>query len=152
MKEKTLSVSAIKEGTVIDHITAGNGLKIIRLLQLMNQDKRVTVGLNLKSSSMGLKDLIKIENMFLSPSDTDQIAVFASLATVNVIKDYNVVEKFSVTMPEQIKEVLACPNPQCITQVEPVQTLFFIEENNHNIFLQCHFCEKLFSQKEMKEK
>jgi len=151
MKEKTLCVSAIKEGTVIDHITAGKGLKIIRLLQLMEKEKKITIGLNLKSSSMGMKDLIKIENTFLTPSDTDHIAIFSPLATVNVIKNYTIANKFSVNMPKKIEKVLLCPNSQCITHAEHTSTLFFIEENNDMIFLSCHFCEKLFSQEEITE-
>ena len=146
------SLSTIQEGTVIDHLHAGNGLKIVHLLRLMNHEKRVIVELNLKSISMGRKDCIKIEKTLLIDADIELIAIFAPIATINIIKNYNILKKFSVIIPEKIQEILACPNPQCITHVEPCQTLFTIEENNHTIFLQCHFCEKLFSHKEMEAK
>jgi aspartate carbamoyltransferase regulatory subunit len=143
-KEKTLSVSAIKSGSVIDHIPAGYALRIIHLLKLADNEKRVTVGLNLKSQCMGLKDLIKIEEFFLSPAQAAQIAIFAPKATVNVIENYKVAKKFQVEMPEVIAAVLRCPNPRCVTQSEPVSTLFTIEETNQKILLRCRYCETTF--------
>ena len=151
-KEKTLSVSAIKEGTVIDHIRAGQALKIIRLLRLNANENRVTVGLNLKSKSIGLKDIIKVENVFLTESQAAQIAIFSSSATVNVIKNYDVAKKFKVQMPEAIGAVLGCPNVRCITNAEKIPTLFTVEENNSHVILRCKYCEKLFSRDQMHEK
>ncbi|HSX26718.1 MAG TPA: aspartate carbamoyltransferase regulatory subunit [Chlamydiales bacterium] len=150
MKEKTLSVSAIKEGTVIDHIQAGQALKIIRLLRA--EEKRVTMGLNLKSQSMGLKDIIKIENVFLTESQAGQIAIFSPSATVNVIENYQVAKKFNVKLPEAITGALACPSPRCITNGEKIPTLFTVEENNSHVTLFCKYCEKFFSRDEMHEK
>lgn len=152
MKEKTLSVSAIKEGTVIDHIRAGKAMKIIRLLHFAENERRVTVGLNLKSESTKLKDIIKIEGVFLSPAQAAQIAIFSPKATVNVIDNYKVAKKFRVEMPEAIAAVLACPNPRCITNAEKIGTLFTVEENNSQVILRCRFCEKCFSRDEMEEK
>lgn len=152
MKEKTLSVSAIREGTVIDHIRAGQALKIIRLLKLNANEARVTVGLNLKSDSMGLKDIIKVENVFLTEAEAAQIAIFAPQATVNVIQEYEVAKKFKVQMPEEVERVLACPNPRCIAHTERVVTLFTIEENNAQAILRCKYCEKIFSRDQIHEK
>jgi aspartate carbamoyltransferase regulatory subunit len=152
MIETTLSVSAIKEGTVIDHIAVGNALKIISLLRLADNETPVTVGLNLKSQSMGLKDLIKVESLCLIPSHGAQIAIFAPQATINVIENYQVAKKFQVQMPEAVHSILACPNARCITHSEPIQTLFIVEENNSSVFLRCRFCEKLFSQDLFHEK
>lgn len=143
--EKTLSVSAIAEGTVIDHIQAGQALKIIRILQLDADGNRVTVGLNLKSGSLGLKDLIKVENLFLTEVQAAQIAIFSPSATVNVIQDYKVAKKFKVSLPEAIDSVLACGNPRCITNVERISTYFSIEENQNQALLRCKYCEKLFT-------
>lgn len=151
MKEKTLSVSAIKEGTVIDHIAAGQALKIIRLLRLA-EENRVTVGLNLKSRTKGLKDIIKIENVFLTEHQAAQIAIFSPSATVNVIENYAVSKKFRVQLPEAIAAVLACPNTRCISHIEKIPTLFTLEENNSHVILRCKYCEKLFSRDEMKER
>ena len=152
LDEQILSVSAIKEGTVIDHISVGSALKIISLLKLAENETCVTVGLNLKSRSMGLKDLIKLENLFLSPEHAAQIAVFAQRATINVIENYKVAKKFQVQMPEAICSVLVCPNACCITRHEPIQTLFTVEENQRSVLLRCRFCEKLFSRDEVGEK
>lgn len=152
MKEKTLSVSAIKEGTVVDHIRVGQALKIIRLLGFNANDNRVTVGLNLKSKSVGLKDLIKIENVFLTESQAAQIAIFSPNATVTVIQNYEIAKKFKVQMPEAIAAVLACPNMRCITNAERVPTLFSVEENNSHAILRCKYCEKLFTRDQMHEK
>lgn len=151
MKEKTLSVSAIKEGTVIDHIQPGQALKIVRLLCLSDQETRVTIGLNLKGKS-GLKDLIKIENAFLSESQAAQIAIFSPRATVNVIENFKVAKKFPVSLPESISSVLACPNFRCTTNQETLPTFFSIEENNHRITLRCKYCEKHFTREDLREK
>lgn len=150
-KEKTLSVSAIKEGTVIDHIRAGQALKIIRVLRLNANENRVTVGLNLKSQSVGLKDIIKIENVFLTESQAAQIAIFSPTATVNVIQNYEVAKKFHVEMPETVAGCLACPNLRCITNAERVPTLFIVEENDSHAILRCKYCEKLFTRDQMHE-
>lgn len=152
MKEKTLSVSAIKDGTVIDHILAGKALKIIRLFRLAAEQKRVTVGLNLKSGSRGLKDIIKIENVSLTPSQADQIAIFSPQATVNVIENYKVAQKFTVQLPEAIAGILSCPNHCCITHIDRIPTLFTVEENNSHVTLRCKYCEKLFHRDEMSER
>lgn len=149
--EKTLSVSAIKEGSVIDHIRPGSALKIISLLKFAENGQRVTVGLNLKSRSMGLKDLIKVENCFLSPTQAAQIAIFSPCATVNVIEEYQVAKKFQVQMPEAIRGIVACPNLRCITQIEPILTLFTVEENYRSALLRCRYCEKSFSLGELEE-
>lgn len=151
MKEKTLSVSAIKEGTVIDHIRAGQALKIIRLLRLNANENRVTVGLNLKSKSVGLKDIIKVENVFLTESQAAQIAIFSPDATVNVIQNYEVAKKFKVQMPEAIAAVLACPNHRCIANMERVPTLFTVEENSDQVILRCKYCEKIFTRDQLDE-
>jgi aspartate carbamoyltransferase regulatory subunit len=152
MKEKTLSVSAIKDGTVIDHITAGAAFKIIKLLRLTANGNRVTVGLNLKSSVHRLKDIIKTENTFLSEAQYAQIAVFAPNATVNIIRNYEVIKKFKVQMPEAVASVLTCANSRCITNLQKVSTLFIVEENNTQVLLRCKHCEKLFSREQMHEK
>lgn len=146
-KEKTLSVSAIMEGTVIDHIAAGQALHIVQLLQL-GEKSHITLGMNLKSGSKGYKDIIKIEGVFLTPEQTDHIALFSPEATVNVIQHYKVIKKYQVTLPSTISKILSCPNPHCITRHETVPTLFSVEENNQRIFLRCHFCEKIFPKKQ----
>ena len=145
--EQTLLVSAIKEGIVIDHLIPGSAIKIVSLLKLA--ENQITVGLNLKSPSMGFKDLIKIENC--CPS-LGLIAIFSPKATVNVIENFEVVKKFPVQMPEAIRACLQCPNPRCITHSEPVETLFTVEESGASVILRCRFCETLFQRDELREK
>lgn len=151
LEEKTLSVSAISFGTVIDHILPGQALKIIRILKLLAGDNQITIGLNLKGS-LGLKDIIKIENVFLTETQASQIAIFSPNATVNVIQNYVLVKKFKVQMPITIQKVLACPNRRCITNLEEISTSFTIEENDEQIELRCKYCEKLFPRDQMHER
>lgn len=141
---KTLSVSAIKNGTVIDHIRAGQALRIVRLLGLLENKNKVTLGLNLPSKLIGKKDLIKIENRVLTNNEANEVVVFAPEATINIIQEFEVLEKINTHFPKSIKNVFLCPNPACITHHEPVESLFTIEEQGKQVKLSCHFCEKTF--------
>jgi aspartate carbamoyltransferase regulatory subunit len=149
--EKTLPVSAIKEGTVIDHIPQGSALIIIRLLKISDHENRTTVGLNLSSRSMGYKDLIKIQNRFLTEKEAQDIAVFAPHATISIIRDYQVEKKLKASLPKLVENLLICPNPFCICRSEPIASLFHVEEFKQKIFLRCDFCEKLFERSEIRE-
>lgn len=142
---KTLSVSAIKNGTVIDHIRAGQALRIVRLLSLLeNNNNKITLGLNLTSKLIGKKDLIKIENRVLTNDEANEIVIFAPEATINIIKDFEVTQKINTHLPESITNVFICPNLACITHNEPIESLFHIEEQGKHIKLTCHYCEKIF--------
>lgn len=142
--EKNLSVAAIESGTVIDHLPAGSGLKIVRLLNLAAHKKKVTLGLNLPSKTMGYKDIIKVEDREISEKEASQIAVFAPKATINIIRDFRVAKKFSVSMPHTIEKILLCPNERCITHYEPIDTKFRVACLGEQIELECYFCEKSF--------
>lgn len=142
--KKQLSVEAIANGTVIDHIPAGQGIKILKFFQLTDKQARVTVGLNLKTANGSSKDLIKVENTQFTAEQANQLALFAPQATINVIDDYEVVEKFTVKLPQAIGSILSCPNSNCITRVEPVASKFYITPTP-DIKLKCHYCEKSFS-------
>ncbi|MBX7066377.1 MAG: aspartate carbamoyltransferase regulatory subunit [Parachlamydiales bacterium] len=148
MKQKTLSVSAIKDGTVIDHILAGQALKIMNVLKLYAENRQVTIGINLKSGT-GLKDIIKIENVFLTETQAAQIAIFSPNATVNVIQNFEVAKKFKVKVPEKVDSLLSCPNTRCIGNAEKIATLFLVEENDTQVTLRCKYCEKLFTRDQM---
>ncbi len=150
-QQKTLLVAAIKDGTVIDHITAGHGLSIIRLLGLTADDKLVTVGLNLPSRDMGHKDLIKVEDHAINQDEANRIAIFAPKATINIIKQYTVVKKYPVTLPEKIEGVIICPNTMCITNHERMSTSFFVRTYKHAIRLLCTYCEKTFHESDIAE-
>lgn len=150
-KNKKLLVSAIKDGTVIDHIPAGNALKIIRLLNLADHKKVVTVGLNLPSKSMGYKDLIKVAGRELSEAEANHVAILAPEASMNIITNYEITKKFKISMPEKIEYVLVCPNPKCITNNERMETCFYVKPNHKQINLQCKYCEKTFKQEDIKD-
>lgn len=148
---KTLSVSAIKNGTVIDHIPAGQAFRIMRLLQVLDHKKhKVTVGLNLPSREIGLKDLIKIENRVLAPDEANEIVIFAPLVTINIIKDFEVVQKLKTHLPKEITQVFLCPNPVCITHHEPIDSVFRIDSQGKQIKLICYYCEKIFDRDQVK--
>lgn len=150
-KQKQLLVSAIKNGTVIDHISAGHALKIIRLLNLADHNKVVTVGLNLPSKTMKIKDLIKVEGLELTAEEINRVAILAPRATINIIKSYQVAKKFHVSIPETIEYVVICPNPKCVTNNENMSSKFHVLSDGGKIKLKCHYCEKIFQQDEIRE-
>lgn len=147
---KTLSVSAIQYGTVIDHIAPGQAWRIIQMLSLLENQQRVTVGLNLFSKSMKWKDLIKIEGRFLSKEEADKITIFAPEATINIIQDFEVKEKITTHFPSSIAHVFSCPNNDCITLAEKTDHLFLIKKEGKQIKLICHYCEKSFDRNQVK--
>lgn len=142
VKEEKLSVSAIKEGSVIDHIPAGQGLKLLKLLNLAKHHTKVTVGLNLPSLSMGYKDLIKVEEYIISSEVAGQIAIFAPRATLVLISNYLVIKKEKVELPSHIVGILSCNNPRCITNHEAVETKFSVKRLGKRVELTCNYCDK----------
>lgn len=145
-KQHKLQVEAIRNGTVIDHIPANIGFKVIKLFRLDGADERITIGLNLPSSALGKKDLIKIENVYISEEQAQRLALYAPNATVNQIEDYTVVAKLPLTLPKTIVDVFRCPNSNCITHDEQaVESSFTLLEKAQDIMLKCKYCEKVFS-------
>lgn len=149
---KTLSVSAIQNGTVIDHIPAGQALRIIQLLRLLEKKYQITVGLNLPSKRMKLKDLIKIENHMLTDEDANQITILAPEATINSIKKFEVEKKTTISLPPTVSGVFICPNLVCITRTEPIESFFMIQEQGGRVKLVCRYCEKSFDRNKVKVK
>jgi aspartate carbamoyltransferase regulatory subunit len=141
-----LQVEAIQCGTVIDHIPAGQGIRILKRLHLEADGKRMTVGLNLPSQNFGLKDIIKVEGRMFTEAEAHQLALFAPSATINVIDDYVVVNKFSMQLPETLEGVFNCPNSNCISLNEPVKSFFYVSEKGASsaIKMRCKYCEKSF--------
>ncbi|QUM75016.1 aspartate carbamoyltransferase regulatory subunit [Moritella sp. 24] len=146
-----LQVEAIENGCVIDHIPANVGIKILKLFNFDNNNQRITIGLNLPSPALGHKDLIKIENVFLSELQANQLALYAPDATVNKIEDYVVSGKLKLSLPNIITAVFSCPNSNCITHNEPVESSFNVIANSNPLQLKCKYCEKAFSRKIMSE-
>ncbi|WP_249604864.1 aspartate carbamoyltransferase regulatory subunit [Chromobacterium sp. IRSSSOUMB001] len=141
----TRTVEALKQGTVIDHIPAGQGLVILRLFKLSETGERVTVGLNLSSRHMGAKDIIKVENIALSEEQANELALFAPQATVNVIDNFEVVKKHKLALPDTIEGIFSCPNSNCISHNEPVTSFFYVKPQVRDTKMKCKYCEKVFS-------
>lgn len=141
---KTLAVAAIEKGTVIDHIPAGNALKILQFLQLIDAGKQLTLGVNLLSNSMKRKDLIKIEEGILTQAQLDIIAIFASEATINQIENFEVIHKSKIVIPQDVIGVIACPNKLCISNHEPMASRFVVDSRRQGIQLCCRYCRKIY--------
>ncbi|MGL5949378.1 MAG: aspartate carbamoyltransferase regulatory subunit [Aeromonas sp.] len=141
-----LQVEAIEQGTVIDHIPAGLGLRLLKLFALLATHERITVGFNLKSGALGHKDIIKIEHVTLSTAQANQLALFAPQATVNLIEDFRVVHKLTPQLPSHVTDLFSCPNSNCISHVEPVVSHFAVKRVQDAVRMQCHYCEKSFPQ------
>jgi len=141
--QKKLQVEAIEHGSVIDHIPAQQGVKILKFFKFTQTTEKVTIGLNLSTHNGESKDLIKIENTFFNDQQANQLALFAPNATINQIKDFKVVNKFKVQLPSSFIDVLVCPNSNCISHNEPVKSRFYVNQHN-NFKMKCHYCEKSF--------
>jgi aspartate carbamoyltransferase regulatory subunit len=140
MGKKELQVAAIENGTVIDHIPANKTYEVVKLLNLHDLDKQVTIGYNLPSSKIGKKGIIKISNKFFTDEEISKLSVIAPKIILNIIKDYEVVEKKKVETPDELHGIVRCNNPKCITNNEPMQTLFTVVDKNAGI-LKCHYCD-----------
>ncbi|WP_338803934.1 aspartate carbamoyltransferase regulatory subunit [Xenorhabdus griffiniae] len=143
-QDHQLQVEAIKCGTVIDHIPAHIGFKLLSLFKLTETDQRITIGLNLPSNHLGKKDLIKIENTFLTAQQANQLAMYAPNATINNIENYVVVKKMQINLPDRIDSILVCPNSNCISHNEPVNSSFYVMSEKDDVVLRCKYCEKEF--------
>jgi aspartate carbamoyltransferase regulatory subunit len=145
MKDKQLSVSAIKEGTVIDHIPAPALFKVVSILNLDKLDTMITIGNSLESSKLGKKGIIKLSKVFFKDNEINKIALVAPCAKLNIIRDYDVVEKRVVEIPDEIVSIVKCVNPKCITNNEKVTTRFEVISKSE-VKLKCHYCEKITDQ------
>lgn len=148
--EKELRVSKIKTGTVIDHITSGKALAVLRILNITGQTGAIiSVLMNVPSEMHGKKDVIKVENRKLTEEEVNKIALAAPNATINIIKDFKVTEKKSVELPEFIEGIIKCSNPGCITNTsEPVIPRFRIVSKTP-VNLRCVYCERITGEKEL---
>lgn len=148
IKKKQLIVSALNNGTVIDHIPPQNLFKVISILGLASCPNQITFGTNLNSKRLGKKAIIKIADRFFRDEDLNKIAMVAPNARLNIIKDYKVVEKREVTVPEVVTGIVKCLNPKCITNNEEVTTVFEVLSKKP-IALRCHYCEKMVEQEDV---
>ena len=150
-KRKELIVSAIENGTVIDHIPADKVYQVMRILGLEKVDKPIYFGTNLESKKYGTKGIIKITDKFFDIEEINKIALVAPTASIIEIKDFEVVSKQSVQIPDKIEKIVKCFNPNCVTNKEhDVPTRFRVKrDENGAIKLVCHYCEKYTTEENM---
>jgi len=139
---KPMKIPRIKSGTVIDHITAGNAVKVLRILDIpQKQSSTVSVAINVKSK-MGKKDIVKVENREIARTEVDKIALIAPKATINIIRDYEVTEKHRVKLPDELVGIAKCSNPTCISNSgEPVESRFIVLDKEKPR-IQCYYCDR----------
>lgn len=138
-KRKELQVAALRNGTAIDHIPSDQLFKVVSLLNIEELHHPITIGNNLESKKMGTKGIIKISEKFFEKGEIDRIALVAPNVVLNIIEDYQVIEKKKVSIPQTIIEIVKCNNPKCITNNEPMQTRFEVIDEK-NVVLKCHYC------------
>ncbi|MBO7302049.1 MAG: aspartate carbamoyltransferase regulatory subunit [Bacteroidaceae bacterium] len=140
-KQQAMQVSALRNGTVIDHIPAEKLFAVVNLLNIADMNSNVTIGYNLESKKLGKKGLIKISERFFSDDEINKISLVAPNVVLNTIRDYNVIEKREVKMPDEIDNLIKCNNLNCITNNEPMATHFYVA-NRDTHTLKCRYCEK----------
>ena len=141
MEKNKRLVAAIENGTVIDHIPTEKTYQVADLLGLRNLDTPVTIGYNYRSKKLGQKGIIKVEDKFFTNEEISRLSVVAPKVVLNIIKDYEVVEKKTVETPNTLHGIIRCNNPMCITNNEPMETVFHVIDKTNGI-VKCHYCDK----------
>ena len=139
--KQELQVAALENGTVIDHIPTDKLFTVVNLLELQKSDSNITIGNNLQSKRLGRKGIIKVANRFFTDEEISRLSVVAPNVRLNIIRDYEVVEKKEVLLPSVLRGIVRCHNPKCITNNEPMTTIFEVVDKENGI-LKCHYCEK----------
>ncbi|MEK0345019.1 MAG: aspartate carbamoyltransferase regulatory subunit [Nitrosopumilus sp.] len=144
MEQSELMVRRIKEGTVIDHIDEGKGLQVLNALGIDGRDgSLITIALNVPSGKFKKKDIIKVENKFLKDDDTNKLAVIVPNATINIIKNYKLVEKRRVSLPNEVDRIFRCSNPECITNsTEHIESIMDVIDKEGRV-LRCRYCSRV---------
>lgn len=148
MVKKELIVSALENGTVIDHIASKEVFQVLHLLNLEKCEETVYMGSNLESQKLGRKGIIKVANRYFAPEELNKIALVSPNATVIEIRNFEVVKKTKVELPSQVKGIVKCMNPNCITNHETIETNFNVVSGDE-VKLKCHFCEKFTTKDNM---
>ncbi len=150
MDEEVLRVSKIRDGTVIDHITGGHALDVAKILGITGREEKViTIAINVPSKRFERKDIVKIEGRELNPKEVHTIALLAPYATINIIRNYRVMNKQRVKLPDFIENIIECTNPACISNSnEPVKAKFYVD-NEDPLLLKCHYCGYIIEKKDV---
>jgi aspartate carbamoyltransferase regulatory subunit len=142
---KEFKVTPIRNGTVIDHIDCGMALKVLRIIGVSsnNVSSPISVLMHVPSKKAGFKDVVKVEDRELDPKEVDKISLISPEATINIIRDFNVAEKFKVNLPQVVRGIVRCGNPSCITNLnEPVEPEFIVESKKPPV-LRCIYCDRI---------
>ena len=142
---KEFKVTPIRNGTVIDHIDCGMALKVLRIIGVSgtNVQSPISVLMHVPSKKAGFKDVVKVEDRELDPKEVDKIALISPYATINIIRDFNVAEKYKVNLPDLVRGIVRCGNPSCITNLkEPVEPEFTVESRTPPV-LRCIYCDRI---------
>ena len=148
VKKKELQVAALENGTSIDHIPPEHLFKVAHLIGLSKMDNRITFGNNLESKKMGRKGMIKIADKFFEEDEINRIALVAPHVILNIIRDYEVVEKKNITLPDELIGIVKCNNPKCITNNEPMLTHFYVTDKENGI-IKCRYCERKINKEDI---
>lgn len=141
MNKKEMMVAAIENGTVLDHIPSERLFDVVSMLHLDKMGNAITIGFNLKSAAMGTKSIIKIADKYFTAEELNQLSVVAPDITLCVIKDYEIIEKRPLAMPDELVGIVRCPNPKCITNNEPMPTRFRSVATDKGI-IRCCYCNR----------
>ena len=147
-KKRELQVAALENGTAIDHIPPSQLFKVAKLLGLENMDNTITIGNNFQSTKMGCKGVIKISNKFFEEDEINRIALIAPKVILNIIRDYEVVEKKTVTLPDELVGLVKCNNPKCITNNEPMPSRFEVIDKEKGT-IKCRYCERKINKEDI---
>ena len=142
-----MNIDSISNGIVIDHITAGRGMKLYELLGLEKLDCSVAIIKNVHSEKLGKKDIIKIDSDI--PVSLDVIGYVDPGVSINIIRNGELVEKKRISLPKEVKNVIKCANPRCITSIEQgVQHMFYLADSRRNIY-RCRYCDEKYTEQEI---
>ena len=147
-KKRELQVAALENGTAIDHIPPSQLFKVAKLLGLENMDNTITIGNNFQSKKMGCKGVIKISNKFFEEDEINRIALIAPKVILNIIRDYEVVEKKTVTLPDELVGLVKCNNPKCITNNEQMPSRFEVIDKEKGT-IKCRYCERKINKEDI---
>ena len=147
-KKRELQVAALENGTAIDHIPPSQLFKVAKLLGLENMDNTITIGNNFQSKKMGCKGVIKISNKFFEEDEINRIALIAPKVILNIIRDYEGVEKKTVTLPDELVGLVKCNNPKCITNNEPMPSRFEVIDKEKGT-IKCRYCERKINKEDI---
>ena len=151
MSRRTLRVTKIRNGTVIDHITKGHAMDVVKILGIDGRSAGVvTIAMNVPSEKLAVKDMVKVEGRELNPEEVDRIALIAPNATINIVRNYRVVEKQTVKLPSIVSGMIKCTKPSCISnnENEPVKPIFYVKKQDP-LRLGCHYCGNIMEEKDI---